>query len=82
MWKEYQETKDGKFLETLLAYNIEDVIHLEEMLYIFYNELRKKYGLPVARIRYKKQKIGNPKKIDSNAIQTINEKYYIENEAQ
>ncbi len=82
LWKEYQETRDPKFLETLLSYNIEDVIHLEEMLYIFYNELRKKYGLPVARLRYKKTKPVNPKSIDSSAIHTINEKYFVNEETQ
>ncbi len=78
LWKEYQKSRDNRFLETLLAYNIEDVIHLEEMLYLFYNELRKKYRLPVARIRYPKKDIENPKNIYSITIKTINSKYFPE----
>jgi uncharacterized protein YprB with RNaseH-like and TPR domain len=38
LWDEYQKTKNPKALETLLAYNIEDVVNLEKLLTIAYNK--------------------------------------------
>jgi len=37
LWKEYKKTNNPKALETLLAYNIEDVINLEYLMYAAYN---------------------------------------------
>ena len=38
LWKEYRKTKNRKSLETLLAYNIQDVVSLETLLTISYNK--------------------------------------------
>ncbi len=38
LWREYKKTKNRKALETLLAYNIEDVVNLETLLTIAYNK--------------------------------------------
>ena len=38
LWKEYRTKGNTKALETLLAYNIEDVINLEQLLVIAYNK--------------------------------------------
>jgi uncharacterized protein YprB with RNaseH-like and TPR domain len=37
LWNDYQKTKDIRSLETLLAYNIQDVVNLEKLLTIAYN---------------------------------------------
>jgi uncharacterized protein YprB with RNaseH-like and TPR domain len=37
LWEEYKKSHDEKALETLLAYNIQDVISLEKLLVIAYN---------------------------------------------
>lgn len=37
LWNEYQKTKNEELLNTLLAYNIEDVINLELLMVIAYN---------------------------------------------
>lgn len=37
LWGDYQETHNEKALETLLAYNIEDVLKLEELMVLAYN---------------------------------------------
>ena len=37
LWKEYKTRRNIKALETLLAYNIEDVINLEKLLILSYN---------------------------------------------
>jgi uncharacterized protein YprB with RNaseH-like and TPR domain len=38
LWDDYQKTKNIKSLETLLAYNIQDVVSLEQLLIIAYNK--------------------------------------------
>jgi len=37
LWNEYQQTGDPRALETLLAYNIEDVVNLEPLMVMAYN---------------------------------------------
>ncbi len=37
LWKDYSESQNVKALETLLAYNIEDVVNLEILMVIAYN---------------------------------------------
>ncbi len=37
LWREYQRTGNVKALETLLAYNIQDVVNLETLLILAYN---------------------------------------------
>ena len=37
LWEEYQRTGDQKALDTLLAYNIQDTINLENLLVTAYN---------------------------------------------
>jgi len=37
LWKEYQRTGDQKALDTLLAYNIQDTINLENLMVTVYN---------------------------------------------
>jgi uncharacterized protein len=38
LWKDFQKNKNVKALETLLAYNIQDVVNLESLLTIAYNK--------------------------------------------
>ncbi|MBI3653693.1 MAG: ribonuclease H-like domain-containing protein [Acidobacteria bacterium] len=38
LWDDYRKTKSIKSLETLLAYNIQDVVNLEQLLIIAYNQ--------------------------------------------
>ncbi len=37
LWNEYQKNKNKKALETLLAYNVEDVVNLEYLMTLAYN---------------------------------------------
>lgn len=37
LWKDYEEGKNQKALETLLAYNIEDTVNLERLMRVVYN---------------------------------------------
>ena len=47
LWKDYLETNNEKALETLLAYNIEDVVNLETLMFLAYNLKLK--GTPFAQ---------------------------------
>ena len=38
LWKDYQKSNNRKALETLLAYNVQDVVNLETLLTIAYNK--------------------------------------------
>jgi hypothetical protein len=38
LWHEYKHTREQKTLDTLLAYNIEDVLTLEKLLVFAFNE--------------------------------------------
>ena len=37
LWKDYQASKNHKALETLLAYNVQDVVNLETLMVLSYN---------------------------------------------
>lgn len=37
LWQEFQQTGNIKALETLLVYNIEDVVNLETLMVLAYN---------------------------------------------
>jgi uncharacterized protein YprB with RNaseH-like and TPR domain len=45
LWHEYCKTKNKKALETLLAYNIEDVVNLEKLMVTAFNEKIKPLAL-------------------------------------
>lgn len=37
LWQEYRRTRDQRFLETLLAYNVEDAVNLETLMVLGFN---------------------------------------------
>lgn len=49
LWQEYQRNRNEKALETLLAYNIEDVVNLETLMVMAYNMKIK--DTPFSKIR-------------------------------
>ena len=75
LWKEYQLTKDSRYLDTLLAYNIEDAVNLEPILSWFYNRLKAKDGVPVKSLKINSNVIISPKQPYSEILQLIDEKY-------
>jgi uncharacterized protein YprB with RNaseH-like and TPR domain len=60
LWKKFQKSRKRKYLETLLAYNNEDVINLEFLLYRTYNLLIEKEQIPASSLRIPKKDIKNP----------------------
>jgi uncharacterized protein YprB with RNaseH-like and TPR domain len=71
LWYKFLHTKDPRFLDTLLAYNSEDVLNLEYLLYFAYNGLVQKEGLPVPLLPMPNCQTKNPFNIDVTLIKEI-----------
>ena len=50
LWRDYQRNRNEKALETLLAYNIEDVVNLETLMVLAYNMKMEKMPFPNIRL--------------------------------
>jgi uncharacterized protein YprB with RNaseH-like and TPR domain len=62
LWMNYLQTHDPGYLETLIAYNVEDVLNLEFLLYQAINGLLKLDGIKADPLLYTKKEITNPYK--------------------
>ncbi len=71
LWHKYIRTKDPRYLETLLAYNTEDVINLEYMLYYAYNGLIKLESLPFERLKFTKKDVLRPYKVHKEILRNL-----------
>ncbi|MCP4762502.1 MAG: ribonuclease H-like domain-containing protein [archaeon] len=67
LWNQYKRKKDKKYLETLLAYNIEDVLNLEYLMITAYNKKIKgiPFELDELEIPHKKE---NPFQADKSVV--------------
>lgn len=76
LWHDYQENGNEKALETLLAYNIEDVVNLEILMVMAYNLKIKKTPF------FETHQISLPKvpeipfKADIETIERIKRKFF------
>jgi uncharacterized protein YprB with RNaseH-like and TPR domain len=68
LWDRFQQTGDRKYLQTLLAYNIEDAFSLEPILYHVYNRKRAHEGIPVKELAYQAPEIPRPVAVDESVI--------------
>jgi len=75
LWNDYKSKRNEKSLETLLAYNIEDVLNLEHLMIEAYN--RKLSAIP---LKLESLSIPvtpeNPFKIDASTFKRIQNQYY------
>jgi hypothetical protein len=71
LWNNYKRTKNDRYLQTLLAYNNEDVINLEILLYKTFNGLIKKYKTPFQSIELNKKPFLNPIEPDMDTVNEI-----------
>ena len=76
LWEEYQKTKNPKALDTLLAYNIEDVINLETLMIKAYNLKIKDTCFSNSHIIPELPKAENPVKPDEQIIEKLKSAYY------
>ena len=60
LWKKFKKSQKKEYLETLLAYNNEDVINLEFLLYKTYNLLIEKEQVFTSSLEIPKKEIKNP----------------------
>jgi len=75
LWNDYKKKGNEKSLETLLSYNIEDVLNLEFLMIEAYN--RKIMEVPFQLERIKEPATPeNPFKIDSSTVARIRNQYY------
>ena len=71
LWNKFKKSKKREYLETLLAYNNEDVINLEFLLYQAYNLLIEKEFLFTSPLELPKKKIKNPFQASKRVISEV-----------
>ena len=76
LWNEYKRNKNEKALDTLLAYNIEDVLNLETLIIKAYNLNIARTGFFIDQKIPVPQKPKNPFKADLKTIDTLRRRYY------
>jgi hypothetical protein len=72
LWNNYRRNRDEKSLETLLAYNIEDVLNLEHLMVRAYNIKLGGIPLPIEKLSLPPRRT-NPFEIDSDSVRRIKE---------
>ncbi len=75
LWQDYESRKDIKSLETLLSYNIEDVLSLEHLMIKAYNQKIASIPLPVEPLQDPSPP-SNPFKIDVNTVIRLKKKHF------
>jgi len=71
LWGEYQRTGDQKALDTLLAYNIQDTINLENLIVIAYNMKLKETSFYESHVIEEPTLPGNPFSADLKKVDKI-----------
>ncbi len=71
LWHDYKKTRNEKSLETLLSYNIEDVLNLEFLMIEAYNQKIKEIPLKINELDIPPTP-DNPFKIDASTVKRIN----------
>ena len=75
LWNDYKRKRNVKSLETLLSYNIEDVLNLEYLMIESYNRKIKDIPFSVDKIKVP-QTPDNPFAVDSATVRRIQSRYY------
>ncbi|MCK5537472.1 MAG: ribonuclease H-like domain-containing protein [Bacteroidales bacterium] len=74
LWHDYQKNQNEKSLETLLSYNIEDVLNLEFLMIEAYNQKIKDIPLKITKLKFPSTP-ENPFEIDASTVKRINAQY-------
>ena len=75
LWNDYKKKRNDKSLETLLSYNIEDVLNLEYLMIEAYNKKLKDIPLKLDALDISSTP-DNPFKIDASTVNRIKTQYY------
>ncbi len=76
LWQDYKKKRKIKSLETLLAYNIEDVVNLEYLMITAYNKKLDSIPLPINKLSYPTTP-ENPFTIDSDTVNRHKSRLYV-----
>ncbi len=71
LWERFEKSKKKEYLETLLAYNNEDIINLEFLLYKAYNLLIEKEPVFIPPLEFSKKEIKNPYLANKRVVDEI-----------
>jgi hypothetical protein len=71
LWRKYEKTGDERYLNTMLAYNVEDVVNLEVLLHIAYNGLVAQEGLPFEPLPLPEKQVSRPFAADPGAVREV-----------
>lgn len=71
LWKKFKQTRKKEYLDTLLAYNNEDVINLEFLFYKAYNLLIEREQTFSPPLKFPKKEIKNPFQANKRVIREV-----------
>jgi len=71
LWKKFKQTRKKEYLDTLLAYNNEDVINLEFLLYKAYNLLIERERTFSPPLEFPKKEIKNPFQASKRVVREV-----------
>ncbi len=71
LWEKFKQTKEKEYLDTLLAYNNEDVINLEFLLFKAYNLLIEREQTFSPPLEFPKKKVENPFQANKRVIREV-----------
>ena len=76
LWNDYRKKRNEKSLETLLSYNIEDVLNLEYLMTEAYNKKLDTIPLSINKLSIPSAP-SNPFEIDASTVNRIKSQYYV-----
>lgn len=76
LWNDYLKNKNQKALETLLAYNIEDVVNLEKLMTIAYNMNISNTPFSSLELPETQLPLQIPFKADKETVERIKNRYF------
>jgi len=76
LWNDYLKNKNKKALETLLAYNIEDVVNLEKLITITYNMNINNTPFSSLKLHEPQLTPQIPFKVDKETVESIRNRYF------
>jgi uncharacterized protein len=76
LWNDYLKNKNQKALETLLAYNIEDVVNLEKLMTIAYNMNISNTPFSSLELHESQLPLQIPFKADKETVERIKNRYF------
>lgn len=76
LWYDYQRNNNSKSLETLLSYNIEDVLKLEHLMIQAYNQKLKSIPFEMEEIIFPTTKPVNPFQVDTSTVKRLQRQFF------